>query len=183
MRDDKTKGIVNMNTTVIHNITPKDHGKNIIRHTPARALFNSFLISPGIPLIPPRSQLRWLGYLFWMPPVGFPWEVFQACPVGRRPCGRTRTPWAGLVSPLCPSRAAGEGMCESGSLGISTQTDASAPRPRVKQKRWMNGQTKRSCTLLQLFHKVIKYCPSISLKFFSVFTVLIMQTKKTYSPI
>ncbi|KAI3369117.1 hypothetical protein L3Q82_025441 [Scortum barcoo] len=32
-----------------------------------------------------RSQLRWLGHLFQMPPGRLPREVFQACPTGRRP--------------------------------------------------------------------------------------------------
>ncbi|KAI3367554.1 hypothetical protein L3Q82_026397, partial [Scortum barcoo] len=32
-----------------------------------------------------RSQLRWLGHLFRMPPGRLPREVFQACPTGRRP--------------------------------------------------------------------------------------------------
>ncbi|KAI3365769.1 hypothetical protein L3Q82_000704 [Scortum barcoo] len=32
-----------------------------------------------------RSQLRWLGHLFRMPPGRLPKEAFQACPTGRRP--------------------------------------------------------------------------------------------------
>ncbi|KAI3355041.1 hypothetical protein L3Q82_017918 [Scortum barcoo] len=32
-----------------------------------------------------RSQLRWLGHLFRVPPGRLPREVFQACPTGRRP--------------------------------------------------------------------------------------------------
>ncbi len=38
-----------------------------------------------------RSQLRWLGHLFRMPPGCLPGEVFQVCPTGRRPWGRPRT--------------------------------------------------------------------------------------------
>ncbi|KAI3377115.1 hypothetical protein L3Q82_000066 [Scortum barcoo] len=37
-----------------------------------------------------RSQLRWLGHLFRMPPGRLPREVFQACPTGRRPRGRPK---------------------------------------------------------------------------------------------
>ncbi|KAI3356914.1 hypothetical protein L3Q82_003564 [Scortum barcoo] len=37
-----------------------------------------------------RSQLRWLGHLFRMPPGRLPREVFQACPTGRRPQGKTQ---------------------------------------------------------------------------------------------
>ncbi|KAI3367785.1 hypothetical protein L3Q82_026220 [Scortum barcoo] len=37
-----------------------------------------------------RSQLRWLGHLFRMPPGRLPREVFQACPTGRRPPGKTQ---------------------------------------------------------------------------------------------
>ncbi|KAI3363774.1 hypothetical protein L3Q82_001205 [Scortum barcoo] len=44
-----------------------------------------------------RSQLRWLGYLFRMPPGRLPREVFQACPTGRRPRGRPRTRWRDYV--------------------------------------------------------------------------------------
>ncbi|KAI3373320.1 hypothetical protein L3Q82_006620 [Scortum barcoo] len=45
-----------------------------------------------------RSQLRWLGHLFRMPPGRLPREVFQACPTGRRPRGRPRTRWRDYVS-------------------------------------------------------------------------------------
>jgi hypothetical protein len=47
-----------------------------------------------------RSQLRWLGHLFRMPPGRLPREVFQACPIGRRPRGRPRTRWRDYVSEL-----------------------------------------------------------------------------------
>ncbi|KAI3354770.1 hypothetical protein L3Q82_004596 [Scortum barcoo] len=47
-----------------------------------------------------RSQLRWLGHLFRMPPGRLPREVFQACPTGRRPRGRPRTRWRNYVSRL-----------------------------------------------------------------------------------
>ncbi|KAI3359537.1 hypothetical protein L3Q82_013940, partial [Scortum barcoo] len=47
-----------------------------------------------------RSQLRWLGHLFRMPPGRLPREVFQACPTGRRPRGRPRTRWRDYVSRL-----------------------------------------------------------------------------------
>ncbi|KAI3363609.1 hypothetical protein L3Q82_001239 [Scortum barcoo] len=61
-----------------------------------------------------RSQLRWLGHLFRMPPGRLPREVFQACPTGRRPRGRPRTRWRDYVSRLAwerlgdpPGRAGG----------------------------------------------------------------------------
>ncbi|KAI3353755.1 hypothetical protein L3Q82_004987 [Scortum barcoo] len=51
-----------------------------------------------------RSQLRWLGHLFRMPPGRLPREVFQACPTGRRPQGRPRTRWRDYVSRLAWER-------------------------------------------------------------------------------
>ncbi|KAI3373259.1 hypothetical protein L3Q82_006385 [Scortum barcoo] len=47
-----------------------------------------------------RDRLRWLGYLFRMPPGRLPREVFQACPTERRPRGRPRTRWRDYVSQL-----------------------------------------------------------------------------------
>ncbi|TWW68268.1 hypothetical protein D4764_19G0000660 [Takifugu flavidus] len=47
-----------------------------------------------------RSQMRWLGHLFRMPPGRLPGEVFRACPSGRRPSGRPRTRWRDYVSRL-----------------------------------------------------------------------------------
>lgn len=32
-----------------------------------------------------RSEQRWLGHLFQMPPVHLPWEVFKACSTVRKP--------------------------------------------------------------------------------------------------
>ncbi|KAI3363477.1 hypothetical protein L3Q82_012086, partial [Scortum barcoo] len=51
-----------------------------------------------------RSQLRWLGHLFRMPPAPgrLPREVFQACPTGRRPRGRPST-----LEKLCLSAGLG----------------------------------------------------------------------------
>ncbi|KAI3360442.1 hypothetical protein L3Q82_002337 [Scortum barcoo] len=54
-----------------------------------------------------RSQLRWLGHLFRMPPGRLPREVFQACPTGRRPRGRPRTRWRDYVSRLAWERHLG----------------------------------------------------------------------------
>ncbi|KAI3367439.1 hypothetical protein L3Q82_026292, partial [Scortum barcoo] len=51
-----------------------------------------------------RSQLRWLGHLFRMPPGRLPREAFQACPTGRRPRGRPRTRWRDYVSRLAWER-------------------------------------------------------------------------------
>ncbi|KAI3360279.1 hypothetical protein L3Q82_014587 [Scortum barcoo] len=51
-----------------------------------------------------RSQLRWPGHLFRMPPGRLPREVFQACPTGRRPRGRPRTRWRDYVSRLAWER-------------------------------------------------------------------------------
>ena len=47
-----------------------------------------------------RSQLRWLGHLYQMPPGHLPREVFLACPTGRRPRGRPRTRWSDYVTQL-----------------------------------------------------------------------------------
>uniref|UniRef100_A0A671UNG7 Reverse transcriptase domain-containing protein n=2 Tax=Sparus aurata TaxID=8175 RepID=A0A671UNG7_SPAAU len=51
-----------------------------------------------------RSQLRWLGHLFRMPPGRLPREVFLACPSGRRPRGRPRTRWCDYVAQLAWER-------------------------------------------------------------------------------
>ncbi|KAI3370637.1 hypothetical protein L3Q82_007205 [Scortum barcoo] len=65
-----------------------------------------------------RSQLRWLGHLFRMPPGRLPREVFQACPTGRRPRGRPRTRWrdyvsrTGLGTPRDPPGRAGGSVWE-----------------------------------------------------------------------
>lgn len=44
-----------------------------------------------------RSQLRWFGHLVRMPSGRLPWEVFRACPTGRRPRGRPRTRWRDYI--------------------------------------------------------------------------------------
>ncbi|KAK3569761.1 hypothetical protein QTP86_004186 [Hemibagrus guttatus] len=51
-----------------------------------------------------RGQLRWLGYLFRMPPGRLPGEVFRACPTGKRPRGRPRTRWRDYVFRLAWER-------------------------------------------------------------------------------
>ncbi|KAI3366038.1 hypothetical protein L3Q82_009865 [Scortum barcoo] len=72
-----------------------------------------------------RSQLRWLGHLFRMPPGRLPREVFQACPTGRRPRERPRTRWRDYVSRLAweclgvpPGRAGGS---EVSGVGIKSE--------------------------------------------------------------
>ena len=50
-----------------------------------------------------KSQLRWFG-LVRMPPGGLPGDVFQVCPSGRRPRGRSRTCWRDYVSRLAWER-------------------------------------------------------------------------------
>ncbi|KAI3371765.1 hypothetical protein L3Q82_024317 [Scortum barcoo] len=99
-----------------------------------------------------RSQLRWLGHLFRMPPGRLPREVFQACPTGRRPRGRPRTRWrrlclsAGLGTPRGPPGRAGGSVWGEGSLGISAQTAASATRSRTK--RMMKKMKKMKISIL-----------------------------------
>ncbi|KAI3356411.1 hypothetical protein L3Q82_017208 [Scortum barcoo] len=92
-----------------------------------------------------RSQLRWLGHLFRMPPGHLPMVVFQACPTGRRPRGRPRTmslSWPGNASES-PRSVWGEG-----SLGISAQTAASASpvlgswNPPATKDTFVNGLNK-----------------------------------------
>ena len=51
-----------------------------------------------------RSQLRWLGHLYRMPPGRLPREVFRACPTGGRPPGRPRDRWRDLVSKMARQR-------------------------------------------------------------------------------
>ncbi len=51
-----------------------------------------------------RSQLRWLGQLFRMPPGCLPGEVFWARPTGKRPRARPKTCWRDYVSQLAWER-------------------------------------------------------------------------------
>ncbi|KAI3368673.1 hypothetical protein L3Q82_025405, partial [Scortum barcoo] len=74
-----------------------------------------------------RSQLRWLGHLFRMPPGHLPREVFQACPTGRRPSGKTQDTL--------------ERLCLSAGLG----TPQSPPR-----KSWRSGVSEVWASLLRL---------------------------------
>ena len=89
-----------------------------------------------------RSQLRWLGHLFQMPPGRLPWEVFLACPARRGPRGRPRTCWCDYVTQLawelfgilwswrkCPGREKSRCPC-SGSWP--------ATRPRISGRKWMD---------------------------------------------
>ncbi|KAI3375158.1 hypothetical protein L3Q82_021682 [Scortum barcoo] len=95
-----------------------------------------------------RSQLRWLGHLFRMPPGRLPREVFQACPTGRRPPGKTQDTLerlclsTGLGTPRGPPGRAGGSVWGEGGLGISAQTAASATRSRTKRMKmdgWMDS--------------------------------------------
>ncbi|KAI3361768.1 hypothetical protein L3Q82_002111 [Scortum barcoo] len=89
-----------------------------------------------------RSQLRWLGHLFGMPPGRLPREVFQACPTGKEALGEDpghagetmSLGWPGNASGCPPGRAGGSVWGE-GSLGISAQTAASATRSRTKRMK------------------------------------------------
>ena len=51
-----------------------------------------------------RSQLRWLGHLYRMPPGRLPGKVFRACPTGKRPRGGPRTRWRDYVARLAWER-------------------------------------------------------------------------------
>ncbi|KAI3373860.1 hypothetical protein L3Q82_022440 [Scortum barcoo] len=70
-----------------------------------------------------RSQLRWLGHLFRMPPGRLPREVFQACPTGRRPRGRPRTRWRDYASRLAWER-----------LGVPPEELEEVSGVRIKRK-------------------------------------------------
>ncbi|KAK7906634.1 hypothetical protein WMY93_015246 [Mugilogobius chulae] len=72
-----------------------------------------------------RSQLRWLGHLFRMPPGRLPGEVFRACPTGRRPRGRPRTRWRDYVSRLAWERLGipPEELAETGANDLQTLAD------------------------------------------------------------
>ncbi|KAI3368473.1 hypothetical protein L3Q82_025489 [Scortum barcoo] len=99
------------------------------------------------PLHIERSQLRWLGNQFWMPPGRLPGEVFQACPIREEAPGKTQDTLeklclsAGLGTPRDPPGRAGGSVWGEGSLGISAQTAASATRSRTKadEDGWMDG--------------------------------------------
>uniref|UniRef100_A0A8C6SA52 Estrogen receptor beta n=1 Tax=Neogobius melanostomus TaxID=47308 RepID=A0A8C6SA52_9GOBI len=102
-----------------------------------------------------RSQLRWLGHLFRMPPgcllVAFLGRCSRHVLLGGglvegpgHAGGTTVCLRAGLVSPRSPPRTAGGGVRGSGSLGISAETAASTTRPRIKRKK-MDGWKIHMC--------------------------------------
>ncbi|KAI3375690.1 hypothetical protein L3Q82_003994 [Scortum barcoo] len=112
-----------------------------------RSFGRSFEVEPLLLRIE-RSQLRWLGHLFRMPPGRLPREVFQACPHREEASGRPRTRWRDYVSRLAwenasgsPGRAGGSVWGEGG-LGISAQTAASSdPVPdQADENGWMDGK-------------------------------------------
>ena len=51
-----------------------------------------------------RSQLRWLGHLYRMPPGRLPGRVLRACLTRKRPRGRPRTCWRDYVTWLAWER-------------------------------------------------------------------------------
>ncbi|KAI3354882.1 hypothetical protein L3Q82_004680 [Scortum barcoo] len=92
-----------------------------------------------------RSQLRWLGHLFRMPPGRLPREVFQACPTGRKAPWKTQDTLerlclsAGLGTPLgSPGRAGGSVWdCDY----LSSICNYLLPAPSEKTKvelKWKN---------------------------------------------
>ena len=80
-----------------------------------------------------RSQMRWLGHLFWKPPGRLPREVSWHVPLGGDPrktqgtLERLCRP-AGLGTPWDPPRRAGGSVRGEGSLGVPAQTAAPATR-------------------------------------------------------
>ncbi|KAI3364012.1 hypothetical protein L3Q82_001226 [Scortum barcoo] len=87
-----------------------------------------------------RSQLRWLGHLFRMPPGRLPREVFQACPTGRRPRGRPRTRWRDYVSRLAWERLGIPPEELEEVSGDGTSTHAAARRFNVSPRTWRRFQ-------------------------------------------
>ncbi|KAI3351203.1 hypothetical protein L3Q82_005757 [Scortum barcoo] len=83
-----------------------------------------------------RSQLRWLGHLFRMPPGRLPREVFQACPTGRRPRGRPRTRWRNYVSRLAWER-----------LGV--------PPEELEEVSGLLPTSRDACAQLLLYHTAL----------------------------
>ncbi|KAI3369206.1 hypothetical protein L3Q82_007445 [Scortum barcoo] len=125
-----------------------------------------------------RSQLRWLGHLFRMPPgLRLPREVFQACPTGRRPRGRPRTRWRDYVSQLAWERL-GVPLEELEEVSGVREVWASLlrllpPRPvaRIKQMkmdRWMDGELNFLEKKLRVLNPI-----SVSLKQHSTCTYII----------
>ncbi|KAI3352329.1 hypothetical protein L3Q82_005297 [Scortum barcoo] len=97
-----------------------------------------------------RSQLRWLGHLFRMPPGRLPREVFQACPTRRRPCARPRTThWRDYVSLELPAWERASGVPPEELEEVSGVNEVSVsllrllpPWPirfRISGGRWMDG--------------------------------------------
>ncbi len=74
------------------------------------------------------SQLRWFGPLVRMPPAHLPREVFQACPAGRRPQGRSRSRWGNYISVL-----AGEhlGITHSELVDVARDREAWGPLQKL----------------------------------------------------
>ncbi|KAI3351255.1 hypothetical protein L3Q82_005804 [Scortum barcoo] len=89
-----------------------------------------------------RSQLRWLGHLFRMPPGRLPRECSRHVPPGGG-LGKTQDTLeklclsAGLGTPRGPPEELEEVSGDEGSLGISAQTAASATRSRTKRMKKM----------------------------------------------
>ncbi|KAI3369110.1 hypothetical protein L3Q82_026075, partial [Scortum barcoo] len=102
-----------------------------LRFPPSPMVMN---FGAAAPSLIERSQLRWLGHLFRMPPGRLPREVFQACPTREEASGKTQDTLerlclsAGLGTPRGPPGRAGGSVWGEGSLGISAQTAASTTR-------------------------------------------------------
>ncbi len=92
-----------------------------------------------------RSQLRWLGHLFRMPPGHLPGEVFRVRPTGRRPRGRPRMRWRDYVSRLAwehlgiPPEEQEEVSREREVWAALLRLLPPRPGPRISGRRWMDG--------------------------------------------
>ena len=113
-----------------------------------------------------RSQLRWLGHLFRMPPGRLPREVFLACPAGRRPRGRPRTRWSDYVAQLAWERLGilPEELEEvSGEREVwVSQAAALTTRPQISGWKWMDGLPKLWNTFFPRNATVSSCCASLN---------------------
>ena len=113
-----------------------------------------------------RSQLRWLGHLFRMPPGRLPREVFLACPAGRRPRGRPRTRWSDYVTQLAWERL---GILLEELEEVSREREVwvsllrqlpPRPSPGKSGKRWIDGwiDASRICGNIIHFELTVSNC-------------------------
>ncbi|KAI3356712.1 hypothetical protein L3Q82_003310 [Scortum barcoo] len=100
-----------------------------------------------------RSQLRWLGHLFRMPPGRLPREVFQACPIGGGGLGEDQGHAGETMSLGWPGNASGSPLEELEEVsGVDEPTEWCAPMVVVPKG---TGRGVRICSDLTELNKSV----------------------------